>query len=74
MFIERTAGIIWDSPDVHKQSISLNGKYSAWIIVHYHFWIILATIFFNIVFIASLHYGTKEKASDSNINAGTPKQ
>jgi len=57
----RTGGIIWNSPDVHKQSIFLNGEYDAWIIVHYQFWIILATIFFNTVFIALLHYGTKEK-------------
>jgi len=60
-FIRRTVGVIWDSPEVHEQSISLNGEYDAWIIVHYQFWIILATIFFNTVFIASLHYCTKEK-------------
>jgi len=60
ILIGRTAGVIWDSPDVHKKSISLNGEYDAWIIGHYWFWIILATIFFNTVLIASLHYGTNE--------------
>jgi len=61
IFIQRTAGMIWDAPDVHKQSISLNGEYDAWIVVHYHLRIILAIIFFNIVFFASLHWGTKER-------------
>jgi len=61
IFIQRTAHVIWESPEVHEQSISLNAEYDAWIIVHYHFWIILAIIFFNIVFFVSLHWGTKEK-------------
>ena len=60
IFIQITAVVIWDSLDVNKQSISLNGEYDAWIIVHYHFWIILAIIFFNIQFLASLHYGTQQ--------------
>jgi len=51
----RPPAVIWYSPDVHEQSISLNGEYDAWIIVHYHFWIILALMFFNIVFFALLH-------------------
>jgi len=53
--IQRSAGVIWDTPDVHEQSISLNGNYDVWIIVHYHFGIKLAIIFFNIVFFALLH-------------------
>jgi len=44
-------------------SISLNGQYDAWIIVHYHLWIIQATIFFNDVFIASLLRGTKDNGN-----------
>ena len=31
------AGVIEDSPDVHKQSISLKGEYDICIIVHYQF-------------------------------------
>jgi len=54
-FIERIADVIWDSPDVPQQSISLNSKYDVWIIFHYHFWIILAIIFFNIVLFGLLH-------------------
>jgi hypothetical protein len=60
IFIRRTVRVSWDSPDVHMQSISLNPVYNAWIIVHYQFWIILATIFFNTEFTALLHHGTKE--------------
>jgi len=37
IFMLRTAGIIRDSPAVHKQSIYLNGQCDAWIIVHYRF-------------------------------------
>jgi len=74
IFIRRTAGVIWDSSDVHEQSTSLNSEYDAWIIVHYHFWIILLVIFFNVVFCASLHQGNERKRRDSNINTGTPKQ
>jgi len=55
MFSRRTAGVIWDSADVHEQWTSLNIEYDAWIIVHHHFWIILAVISFNIVHCASLH-------------------
>jgi len=55
IFIQRTAGVIWDSPDVHEQSTSLNSKYDACIIVHYQFGIILAIIVFDIVFFALLH-------------------
>jgi len=58
--IQGRAGVIWQFSDVHEQSISLNANYLAWIIVHYHFWIILAIIF-NIVFFASLHYDTKKQ-------------
>jgi len=47
-----TAGMIWDATDVHEWVISLNGEYDIWIMVHYHFWIILAIIFFNIVLFA----------------------
>jgi hypothetical protein len=36
-FIRRTAGVIWDYPDVHKQLTSLNSEYDAWIIVNFHF-------------------------------------
>jgi len=59
IIIQRTAGVIWDSPDVHEQLISLNAEYDAWINVNYHFWIRLAIIFFNNVFFVSLHQGTK---------------
>jgi len=61
VLIWRTASVIWDSPGIHKQSISLKGYYDARIIVYHHFWIILAIIFFNIVFFASLHQRTKGK-------------
>jgi len=61
MFIWRTADVIRDSSDVHEQSTSLHSQYNALIIVHYHFWIILAVIFFNIVFCSSLHWEIKEK-------------
>jgi len=37
IFIHRTAEVIGHSLDVHEQSASLNSKYDAWIIVHYHF-------------------------------------
>jgi len=40
IFIWRTAGVIWDSSDIHEQSTSLSSKYAAWMIVHYDFWII----------------------------------
>jgi len=59
-FILRDVGVIWNSLAVLEQSISLNGKYDAWNIVHYQFSIILAIICFNTVSFASLHYGTKE--------------
>ena len=75
IFIQRTTGVIRDSPDVRKESISLDGEYESWIIGHYHLWIILAIIVFNIF--NFLPYYTKEtnkKAGDSNINAGTPKE
>jgi len=55
IFIRRTAGVIWDSSDVHEQLTCLNSKYNAWIIVGCHLWSILAVIFFNIVFCALLH-------------------
>ena len=55
IFIQRTAGVIWDSPHVHERSISLNGEYDAWIIVHYHFCILPTIIFFNIVFFTPPH-------------------
>jgi len=55
IYVQRMAGGIWDSSHVPQQSTSLNSKYNAWNIVHYHLWIILAIIFFNIVFCASLH-------------------
>jgi len=61
IFIRRTAGVIWDSADVHEQSTSRNSEYDALIIVNYHFWIILAVIILNIVFCASLHQGNKRK-------------
>ena len=61
IFILRSAGVIWDSPDVHKQSISLIGEYDAWISVHYYPWIILAIVFFHFAFFALLHQGPKEK-------------
>jgi len=54
-FIWRTAEVIWDSTDAHEKLTSLNREYDSWIIVHYHFWIILAVIFFNMVLCASLH-------------------
>ena len=70
IFIQRTADIIWDSPDVHNKSISLHGEYDAWIIVHYHFWIKHA-IFFNIVFVP--HYIEKptKQVTDWTIHTGT---
>jgi hypothetical protein len=54
-FIQRIAGVFWDSLDVHEQSISLNREYDAWIIVRYHFWNIPAIIVLNIVCFGSLH-------------------
>jgi len=63
ILIRKTLGIIWDSPDVHKQLISLNSEYDTSIFGQYQFWIILATIFFNTVFITSLHYDTKERGN-----------
>jgi len=60
IFIWRTAGVIWDSPDIQEHLISRNCEYDTWIIVHYHFWIILPTIYFNIALIASLHQRTIE--------------
>jgi len=57
IFIWRTAGVIWDSLRVHEQSMSLNSRYNWSILVHYHFWVIVGNFFFNIVFIAALHYG-----------------
>jgi len=53
--IRRTACVIWDSSDVHEHSTSLNSEYDACIFAHYLLWIILAIIFVNIVFCASLH-------------------
>jgi len=55
IFIRRTPGVIWCSSNVHEQSTSINSEYDEWIIVHYHFWMILAFIFFNIVFCALRH-------------------
>jgi len=61
IFIERTGDVIWNTPDVNEQWISLNGEFDAWIIVHYNFWITLAIIFPNIEYFATLHKGTKDK-------------
>jgi len=52
---------IWHTLDVAEQSISLNSNYNGWITIHYHFWIILAIIFFNIQFFASQLEGNDEK-------------
>jgi len=52
--------VISVSLNVPKQLVSLNSAYDSWIIVHYHFWILLAIIFSNIVCCASLHAVTKE--------------
>jgi len=60
IFLPRTPGSIRDTLDVHKQSILLISEYNAWSIVHYHYWNKLAAIFFNIVFIALLLYGTRK--------------
>jgi len=46
---------IRDAPDVDEQWISLNGKYNAWIIVHYCFRTILAIVFFKILLFALLY-------------------
>jgi len=70
IFTQRTAGVFWDSPDVHEEMISLNTEYDASIIVHYHFRIILAIIFFNIVVLPRYIREQKKKVSDSNINTG----
>jgi len=61
IIIWRTAGVIQDSCDVHEQSISLNSEYDSGIIVHYHFWIILAVIFINIIIYALQHSGYEKK-------------
>jgi hypothetical protein len=47
--------MIQDSSDVAEQSSSLDCEYDVWIIVHYHFGIIQAIMFFNIVFLARQH-------------------
>jgi len=59
IFMQRTTGVIWNATEVYVQSISLNAEYDTWIIVHYHFWNIVAIIFFNNVFFTSLHWKYK---------------
>jgi len=66
VFIQITAGISWNSPDDDKWCISNKVKYDAWIIVPYHFSIILAIIFFHIELL--LHYITESKKNTTNLN------
>jgi hypothetical protein len=61
IFSQSAAGVMCDSPGVHEQLIPCNCENAAWIIIHCHFWIILAIIFLNIVFLSLALYGTKQK-------------
>jgi len=65
-------GSIWKYIEALVRSTGVSGTFAcsfrtslnfADVIVKYYFWIILAAIIFNIVFIASLHEGTKEKGN-----------
>jgi len=55
VLFRQTAGGSRYSPYVHERSIFLNAKYDAWIVGYYHFWILLAIIFFNIESFDWLH-------------------